>query len=362
MFWYLLNVFVIILAWFWPQTALNQGEEVILDKRKKCVCIVATINWIILSGCRGWSVGSDTIQYKVGHFDKTLETSWGNVMLGLYQKYVMHMDVKDPGYRVIEKIFQAFSGSYQLFLVAVAVIFFVPLGVSIYKRSQNPCLSYVLFCALFFSFFAITGQRQTIATAIVVFGGISLIEKRKLLPFLIICILASTIHQSALCFIPFYWISQIKISKPVLLLYWVGIIGMFIYRYQAKAFLLPILGYEQYMGEYEGARAGTFMYLLLLLAAFVTIFSQCFSQKDDPIIRMSINALMLASLFTPMLLMNPSAMRIIQYFSIFLLFLLPELAYVFMEGTSRNLFYGISYSVLIVLLAIKPHTYVFFWQ
>lgn len=60
------------------------------------------------------------------------------------------------------KFFQIFSTDYQLFLVFIAIVFFVPMGILIYKYSEAPYLSYVLFSSLFYSFFAITGHRQTI--------------------------------------------------------------------------------------------------------------------------------------------------------------------------------------------------------
>lgn len=361
MFWYLLNVFIIVLAWLWPQNCFGRDAETVLQRRKKCVCIVATLNWIILSGCRGLSVGADTFQYKVGHFDVTLNKSWESIFTNIYLKYVMNVAIKDPGYALFEKVFQIFSKDYQVYLIAVAIIFFVPLGILIYRKSSNPCMSYILFSALFFSFFAITGIRQTIATSIVVFGGIYLIENRKPVKFIFLSLLASMIHQSALCFIPFYWLSQIKINKVSLSAYWVAIVAAFVLRYQFLALLKYFVGYDGYL-DGEGAAAGTFVFLLIILAVFVTCFSKKIVEQNDPFIQTAINGLMLSCVFSSLLLINPAFMRVVQYYSLFMMFVLPACSRVFQTGKSRMLYYFIVNSVLILLLAIKPHTYVFFWQ
>ena len=65
------------------------------------------------------------------------------------------------------------------------------------------CISWVVYSTLFYSFFAITGHRQTIATGIVVWGGLECIRKRKLIPFLLLTFVAYTIHASAICVLPF---------------------------------------------------------------------------------------------------------------------------------------------------------------
>ena len=145
------------------------------------------------------------------------------------------------------------------------------MGKFIYKYSKNVYLSYILFSCLFYSFYAITGLRQTIATALVVFCGIDLIKERKFYKFVFLIMIASTIHASALCFLPFYWISRINISYKMILVYWGLIIGSFLFKNQVFNVFRLISGYDNYE-FYSGATGGTFLLLLLLLALFSSIF------------------------------------------------------------------------------------------
>ena len=360
MFWYLLNIIIIVLVWLWPVNinCCDENTYCLYNKiRTKRTCIIGTINWIILSGFRSWEIGPDTLAYKLYRFDRTLDRSWAEIFADFVLKYKLGEEIKDPGYPVLEKIFQLFSSDYQLWLVAIAVMFFVPLGIVIYKYSTNAAVSYILFSTLFYSFFAMTGPRQTIATAIVVLIGIKYIKERKLIPFLLLELVASTIHMSALCFLPFYWLSKIKINTKSLTIYWIGIIVAYLGRNQFLTLLQRLIGYEEYV-QAEGARAGTFLYLLILLAIIVTVFYQRFDVENQ-ITRIAINALMIACVFSPLLLINQSCMRVIQSFSLFLLILLPDVFDLFEPRRSRNISIFIASALMIILLISNNPVYNF---
>jgi transmembrane protein EpsG len=160
--------------------------------------------------------------------------------------------------------------------------------------------------------------------------------------------------------IPFYWLSQIKVTQKKLWVYLVAIMGSFVLRNQLLAFLQYIVGYEAYQ-QYEGAAAGTFMFLLMAMVIYVAVFWERISLSDNQVINMSINALMIAAFFSPLLLINPSMMRVVQYYSIFMLFIIPDLSLVF-DKKSQNLFLLIISSVMIILLLIQRPRYSFFFM
>lgn len=363
MAWYLLNIFIISFLWLIQKSDIvfiaRKNKKITINKNKM-ICLIASFNWIVLSGLRGLSVGDDTYSYKVNFFDKIEYTSWSTLLDNFYKKYVLqvpNMD-KDLGYSIFEKIFHTFSSNYQLYLIFIAIIFFVFMGRFIYKYSKNVFLSYILFSCLFYSFYAITGLRQTIATALVVFCGIELINERKMIRFLFLVIIASTIHASAICFLPFYWISQIKINFKSIAIYWILIILSFIFKNQFFYFFRTLSGYDNY-NLLEGASAGTFMFLLLFLALFISIFYK--KIIDDQIASISLNALFIACFFSSMLLINQSCMRVIQYYSIFLLLLLPKCQNI-IQINFRQLFNFALITVLILLLVKNNPSYSFFWM
>ena len=218
---YLCNIACLTGMWF----LLSNYQK---DKNR-IFCFFASLNWILISGLRSLSVGDDTKAYKE-QFTSIKFQTWDSLFEAFKQKYFHNGDGKDIGYGLLEKTFQLMSTNYQLWLFAIAALFFVAFGFFVYKYSENPYLSYILFSTLFYSFFAITGLRQTIATAVVVLIGIELIKRKKFVPFFILIILMSTVHASVLCFLPFYWLSRIKINKVTITVYWLAIIFSFVFN------------------------------------------------------------------------------------------------------------------------------------
>lgn len=183
MIWYLLNIMAIILAWLFPVRGRN-NPSAMQSLRTKQTCIVGAFNWIILSGFRAYSVGADTQAYKIS-FENLYHQSWYSLWHAFVTMYSTGEGDKDPGYALLEKIFQVFSQNYTVWLLFIAIIFTIPMAVMIYRYSKNACISWILYSTLFYAFFAITGHRQTIATAIALWGGLEAIRERKLFRFLV---------------------------------------------------------------------------------------------------------------------------------------------------------------------------------
>lgn len=361
MFWYLLNILIIMIAGY---TSVKGTDSYILDNqgsvlRKKRACVVATINCILMSGLRHISIGADTLNY-VYIFKNVLATSWEDIYNTIYQKYVFGFGDRDPAYLLLQKIFQIFSQDYRVYFFFVALLYFIPLGIALYRHSTDVVMSYVLFISLYFGFFGTTGIRQTIVSGIIFYFGVELILKRKLFLFLLLIILLSTIHGSAICFIPFYWLSRIKIDKFTLISYWVAIILSFVFKDKLLVILQHFAGYKDYT-QYEGAGAPTFTLLMLLISLFISFYHEMII-CDDEFANLSVNAVFIGMFFSSLLMINPSFMRVVQYYSVFLMYVLPQCQLAFKEGKSRRL-YSIIVIIALVLLLIQTHPqYKFCWQ
>ena len=72
-----------------------------------------------------------------------------------------------------------FSKDYQVFLVFIAVVFMGLMARWIYKNSSMPEISFVIFSTIFYAFFAVTGHRQTLATALIFFLGYEFAKEKK---------------------------------------------------------------------------------------------------------------------------------------------------------------------------------------
>lgn len=325
---------------------------------KKIFVVMASFQWIILSGLRHVTIGADTSTYRISFYDK-VNMSWNDIFNRFYEIYILGYPGKDPGYAVIEKLATLVSTNYQVYLIMIALFFTIPLGKWIYENSRDPFLSFLIYSVLFYAFFAITGHRQTIATAMVVLVGYKYIKERKLLPFLLITLIAFTIHKSALIFILFYFIANKKITKVYLFTMFILFIIFFINKEYLSTMIKMLSGYEVYGINKE---AGTFGFTIIFLGlATVSAWRYKKILRNNPQAVHFYNAFLVALLFIPLTFVNPSAMRAVQYFSIFIMLLIPEIIYSF-KGRFRVFSYYILVTVLIMLITKSNPTYMFFWN
>lgn len=326
------------------------------ERKKRIFIGLTTVSWILISGLRGLEVGADTFVYRKRFFN-TANTSWSSLFKNYYFVYVDE-EGKDPGYSVFEKIVQIFTDNYQVYLVVVAVIFFAGMAWWIYRYSEEPCLSYLIFSSFLFGFYALTGIRQTLATVLVVFIGTKLIEERKFWRFLLIVAIAFTVHKSAICFLPFYFLSRLPVNKRTVSL--VALITPVVFFFNEEIFRVLgfLAGYEYDELENRGAYGFTFMYLAVTVV--MVIFLKHFRNICENY-RMYYNALFLGLLFLPLVFVNPTSMRVVQYYSLFLMLSIPQLLKCF-DKKLRPVFFAIIVTALMLVTNVYQYTYSFFWQ
>ena len=363
----IVNLIVIILILIFG-LIYSKGFKAKVDSngnRKKYIQIISFI-LILQSGLRNVAVGDDTYAYLL-KFEDVKTMSWSNIYESIMEYYQFGVG-KDPGYLVFQKAIQLVINEYQVFLFIIAILFFVALGNFIYKntsRLNDAVIAFVIYSVLFYSFFSITGIRQTIVTAATLYGY-ELIKRKKLLPFLILIILASTIHKSVLIFIPFYFIARIKnpkyLYRGVLLLFPL----LMIYKNSMGNYLKVLGGYEQY-DEFEGAGTYTFTAMFLLIS-IVALWRSKIIVKNNTNAQHFYNAFAIALLFIPLTWINPTTMRIVQYFSIFMLLFIPEIIHSF-QLISTKIATDITRFTIILLIVLfvksswsSDVSYGFFWD
>ena len=124
----------------------------------------------------------------------------------------------EPGYMLLEKIVAFFSSNYQMIFVVTSVLIIGLFCINYAKYSSNVYLSVILFILLSEYYCSMNFIRQTIAGVIALFA-IPFLKKKKFLPYLLIVLVASTFHKSALILIPFFFINLIPLTKIVFVIY-----------------------------------------------------------------------------------------------------------------------------------------------
>lgn len=338
----------------------SQSTEIAKDNdsfriTRKYITIV-TIILILQSALRNVAVGADTYAYFL-RFEELKSITWEEIISTFYDTYI-EGDGKDPGYNVFVKLIQIIITDYQLFLLIIAIFFFCGLA-KMFKIMEldiaGVCAAVLVYEVLYYSFFSITGIRQTVATGIF-FWAFSYLRKRKLLPFLLLMLVAATIHKSSLILIPFYFIANLRYSRKFLIVSLIAfpfIIGV---AREFASIITSIQLFQSYSylsnSTYETQGAINFT-IFLILSSILTLCS--FNEKQiehNTNLKICINALSLAILFVPLTWVDPTLMRVCQYFSVFNMFLIGPVLQKFCDRYNLSLFNFLTYTFIVFCFVI----------
>lgn len=357
------QIVILILIYLYYQIQKNQ-YGIYDNKGRRNLLVFSGILIILQSGLRNFAIGADTYAY-FDIFKNVEELSWEEILFSFKETYI-EGEGKDAGYIILQKIFQLFLPDYRCFLIFTITIFIHSLFRLIYKfKISLPgiLISVSLYYALFYSFFSITGIRQTVAAAITLYL-VPYALNRKFFSFFIPLLLAATIHKSVLIFALFYYFPIIKNCNLSIKFAFICFLPMWVFGQSIGKYLIAgtiFDTYEAYLdGKVETNGALGFSVLILLVGILCLKFiNKTKSTEWNPFI----HAIAFAIFYTPMTSIGPSQMRIIQYFSIFLLILLPKLIKEIYAKYNTNSHYETLVFIFFSFYAIfKQYQYAFFWE
>ncbi len=350
---YLINIaLIIIFGVMFLYT--NQTKE-----NKKAYCIICAVQWILLSGLRDWSVGADTMNY-YDWFEEVKTMSWPTVIKNCWDYLFNGLVAKDPGYNLVQKIFQIFFDDYQMWLIAIAALFTGLMARWIYKYSSMPEISFLLYSVLFYSFYALTGHRQTIATALIFFLGYEYAKKKQFWKFVIVAFIAFMIHKSSLVFILFYIVANINLSFFYVFAVLILIVIMAIFGQELYVPIASFLGFmdeDVLNNEYNASTYATVLMLLCVIA--LAMYPWISKKRTDA--KNIYNMLFLTMGSTVLVFHNQSFMRIQQYFSLIIMVVVPEMIRV-VDKNYRIFVYLFIVIFLISYIVRQNPEYLFFFM
>ena len=359
-------IIIILAAAVYFSTANSQVSY--NTQRKRFVAFIVFI-LAMQSGLRNWAVGSDTYQYNF-LWRQAQRTSWENTLDKLYT-----FSGKDPFYLFFQKVIQIFTLDYQVYLMIVGFFFMIPFGHFIYKNTTNIrhiAIAFIIYMGYFYGFYSITGIRQTLATA-VLFISYEHLVKRNIWRFILLVLIGSLFHISALVFLPLYAI--VRLNKPKLI-FGLSIITfpvvMYFKNYLAL-FFVTILGVEDRFGVYaEQYKTGGSLILTAfqIMLGVIGLILMKKATKENYRVVVMYNVFALALFFLPLQWVNPSAGRVAQYFALIIMVWIP---FLLDASSSSSIHYnklrGVTYSlatmgfIFITIFAIQSlDEYKFFWQ
>lgn len=298
-------------------------------KNKKTFCYVASFQMFVILALRDVTIGMDLANYYAGYeYIGTL--SFNEMISKLHLIKVADLIYPfsyESGYVVINWIISHLGFSFHGFLVIVAAFTMISVGHFIYKYSTNCWISYTLFAGLSMYTYSFGILRQTIAVCLMLWA-VQMIENKQKVKFLLCIFVAFMIHRTAIIVVPLCYLSNIKITKNLIYKYFLACLAwMFIapaFYSRVISFILSYLGKTRYINSsYALNKQIVLMFTILLLTALFCD-ENIFSINSARIVMWGY---MLSLPIEVLGMCNDSFARIIEYFFIFAIILIPLVIY-----------------------------------
>lgn len=343
---------------------LSTGDGSLEKKRKWYVIIIISL-LILESSLRSVSVGPDTRGYFYDFVSVKFQT-WKDIFSSFKAIYI-EGEGKDAGYLIFVKFIQTISLNFNVFLFACALVFFVPLGIILYRYSTHMwqlVFAFSLYIALF-HIVALSGIRQQIAIGFSFMALLQLGKDHNWKAILLI-VVGSLVHISALFFllVPFIKIVCPRWVKTIHLFSFATIPFAIVFAGVILLFFASFLANDYYASYADtGSSGGAYTYIILmeLLSLFCFFAFKKENIQNDPKLSLLYITLPLATMAVPLISLNGAMIRIGQYFTLYMMLLVPRaIDSMFKTKNIKNLLY-FSMIIILVILGGSYH-YMFFWQ
>lgn len=226
-------------------------------KRRWLYLLVATLPFFVMIGIRSFGIGADTGVYAAS-FEHMISESWE----GAFKN-----NDTEPGYIIFVKLLTFVTEDPRVYQVVCATIYFIGVYIFANQLERSPFMFLVLFATMGVFTFMFTGTRQCIAMSICLMSFF-FIRKRKLIPFLLIVLLAFTFHKSAILFLVSYFIYKRKVSTINIIVYGGFSLLSVLYLENIQNFFNNALDYEY---EIESTGTGFLFFAFLFALTFISI-------------------------------------------------------------------------------------------
>ncbi len=224
-----------ILVWvvlFYYLLYQNEGiSEEGLEKRRKAFVWLSGMTLFVIIGFRNYNVGIDTPRY-LSRYHASTYYDW---------EMFTHWDLwleKEYGFTLVGKLLYDLHVSDTIYLMLYGLFIAICISKLVYKYSKNPFWGFYLNTTIGLFTMSMSGMRQAIACCICWLAMDYILEKKPW-RFVLMVLLASTFHQSAIFFLVFYFARYIKIKK---ISGWI-FAGISVACIFLRSFFTPILEY-----------------------------------------------------------------------------------------------------------------------
>lgn len=273
-----------------------------------------------------------------------------------YSSYLIHIEnisfgydnYMESGFQFLVKIIMSYFEDPRSVIIVMSILtvyFFIS---SIYSQSKIITMSVFLFLTWGYYFLTFNTIRNYFALALIVFA-IKFILDKKYIKFIIMVVLASLFHKSALICLPLYFFANRKFTKQTYIFIFLGAAFLFLLKDQLRE--LAFWFYPHYEGSvYDSGRISV---LNVLKSFLVLIYGFIYYKliKDDNKILFYFNLNTIALIIYTAFYWIPEISRIGFYFNIAAIIFIPNLTSL-IKSKDRMLINGIIYITSLFLFVL----------
>ncbi|MGN1457111.1 MAG: EpsG family protein [Acutalibacteraceae bacterium] len=282
------------------------------SKKKNLVFIVLAFTQLGIISILRYHIGFDYNMYAVG-FNFMNEDGFA----------VMSYKDWEIGFVFLTKLLAIFLPDFIWYIGFFVIVALVPTAIFIYKNSDMPWVSTVLYVNLFLFFMTMNFLRQAAALSIIMLSW-HFMKKNKIIPFIITVIAASLFHQTALVMIVVYFLVKMKSGIKEIIFYLYLLLWFYI---SSTGFINLITSFvhEEYSDSAFVREGLSFVYALLPIAVVVIAFFlvQINTIVVDREVQYIINMSLIYAILSVTMLRHSIIERLTYYFAIFLIILVP---------------------------------------
>ncbi len=206
-------LYVISPVFVWAFLGLFKQKSLKSEKKRTILfLIICGILMTLMIGLRNKSLGSEDTLFYYRNWEWLSRLSWNDLL--------KHMSISDLeyGYQIYTWSLSQIFPNGQWALIFSGALFASAVCVFTYKNSKNPVISLIVFHCLGLFNFMVQGLRQAIAMSICLFAY-EQCKKRHFFRFILLVLLASLFHASAVVFAVVYFLRWLKLDLKSLAIF-----------------------------------------------------------------------------------------------------------------------------------------------
>lgn len=298
----------------------------------KLFTFLACLGLVLASGLRHGYV--DTRAYRNGFINLNISE--------IFSISYFQSDNKEKGFGVLQAIIKLFTDDSQVFIFIMALLTVGCLYYAFVNYSPSISMAIFLFICTCAYLDTMNGMRQALVSAILFFCLPQMREKNQMWRYIIVVLLCTTIHLSAILFIPLYFVMYLKPwSKWTVILFVAGIVMVMFFNSGVGNALATILEGTDYGSDYgsmlvSGSTSVNIIRPMVALAPLVVAFMDRKNKKlDFGLYRISFNMSLVNSLIWLFATQMKFFYRLAMYFAPYMIVLLCYELYYYKNPRDR---------------------------